>query len=197
MGTDQRKLAGDHKNATYDSDKDGQVDDADTVDGKHASELGSARTIEKDGTIDVSDVGSHIYNLDKTDADFILVDYNIKMTNGGGNGNVSLTLRLNGDTGNNYDLHNFDGSSSLGDNKLKALTYLESVGEGGKGMLHLSASWDSHCTVHSVLPPKVQGTGMNAGHNDSITSPLSSIEFFDPHNGDRFDLKATIYRGYL
>ena len=104
-------------------------------------------------------------------------------------GSERLRLRINGDTGSNYDRITVDNQSFENNDEIDLFSLSEDI----RGGFVISGRWQSNCIL-MVDQRATFGIGILQAQNDSVTSPLQTLDFRqDDETEASFDCDIEVY----
>lgn len=155
--------------------------DADTVDGKHANQIGGVWT--HDGTETVTGVTSNTYTLAGThDAVYVLFQVENTSTVG-----AQIDLYFNGETAGNYNHINTSGTETSGDTTIPQILHPT---DGGHSVGHfwVDGRWTAY--LRGGTTQRVGNNRTQGWHNNTVTSPLDT---FTLESAESFDLSVDVF----
>jgi hypothetical protein len=130
----------------------------------------------KDGTVSQSGVTSLDYNFSQSWDRVLVVLHDVYGDYGG---STTLNMRLNGDTGSNYNWRAAN-TATTGDSKL-GIADAPTSGTTGitvSGVLEITGRWTNFCQASGHAGRADSGRAFTEGNNSAIASPLSSASLY-------------------
>lgn len=141
----------------------------------------------EDGAISNS-AGSASYQLSTT-YDAVLLD--VQSITGSTGTRQNLRLRINGDTGANYNLTNNDGSTVTGESSFRLTDKVANAVEF-TGIIRLTGRWTNQAGIQSPASGTEAGVIAVGGANPAVASPLNSFTLFFDGDSDTI-AELTVY----